>query len=66
MYIFLFSDTIENRIDHAAGSVEEGAEQLVKASRYQTRFRKKLLYLVLIGIVIAAIIIGVLVAELKK
>ncbi|XP_018572998.1 syntaxin-12 [Anoplophora glabripennis] len=59
-------DTIENRIDHAAGSVEEGAEQLIKASRYQTRFRKKLLYSVLIGIVIVAIIIGVLVSQLKK
>ncbi|KAJ8922572.1 hypothetical protein NQ315_007602 [Exocentrus adspersus] len=59
-------DTIENRIDHAAGNVEEGTEQLVKASQYQTRFRKKMLILIIIGIIIIAIIIGVLVSEFSK
>lgn len=64
-YIFLL-DTIENSIDHAAGNVEEGTEQLVKAASYQRKYRKKLLILVIVAIVIAAILIGILVAELKK
>ncbi|CAG9763041.1 unnamed protein product [Ceutorhynchus assimilis] len=59
-------DTIENSIDHAVGNVEEGTEQLIKASGYQNSYRKKLLVLVIIGAIIAAIIIAVLVSELKK
>lgn len=59
-------DTIENSIDHAVGNVEEGTEQLVKASQYQNKFRRKILIIALIGLIIAGILIGVLVAELKK
>ncbi|CAG9854650.1 unnamed protein product [Phyllotreta striolata] len=59
-------DTIENSIDHAAGNVEEGAEHLVKASRYQTRYRKKLFILVGIAAVIAIILIIILVVQFKK
>ncbi|XP_072376075.1 syntaxin-12 [Diabrotica undecimpunctata] len=59
-------DTIENSIDHAAGNIEEGTEQLVKASRYQNKYRKKLLYLVGIAVICATILIIVLVVELKK
>ncbi|XP_074037650.1 syntaxin 13 [Leptinotarsa decemlineata] len=59
-------DSIENSIDHAVGNIEEGTEQLIKASRYQSRYRRKLVYLVLIGLVIAAILIGILVSEFKK
>ncbi|KAJ8985382.1 hypothetical protein NQ317_007539 [Molorchus minor] len=59
-------DTIENSIDHAAGNVEEGTEQLIKASQYQNKYRRKLLYLVVIGLIIVAILIAVLVSELKR
>lgn len=59
-------DTIENSIDHAVGNVEEGAEQLIKASRYQNRYRRKVVYLALIGLIIAAILIGILVSSFKK
>ncbi|CAH1369868.1 hypothetical protein MTP99_011354 [Tenebrio molitor] len=59
-------DTIENSIDHAAGNVEEATEQLVTASRYQNKYRRKLLILMLIGLVIVAIIIVILVVQLKK
>ncbi|VEN33940.1 unnamed protein product [Callosobruchus maculatus] len=59
-------DTIENSIDHAVGNVEEGAEQLVKASRYQAKYRKRLIILILVGLVVASILIGILVSELKK
>lgn len=61
-----FLDTIENSIDHAAGNVEEGAEQLIKASQYQTRHRKRVFCLMLIALVVAVVLIIVLVTELKK
>lgn len=64
--IFEFIDTIENSIDHAAGNVEEGTEQLIKATRYQNKYRKKLLVLVAIAAVIVIVLIAVLVTELKK
>ncbi|KAJ8953109.1 hypothetical protein NQ318_013453 [Aromia moschata] len=38
----------------------------VKASQYQTRYRKKLLYLILIGIIVVAILITILVTSIKK
>lgn len=66
LIFFFFSDTIENSIDHAAGNVEEGTEQLIKASRYQNKYRKKLLVLVVIAAVIVTILIAVLVTQLKK
>ncbi|KAL1505218.1 hypothetical protein ABEB36_004832 [Hypothenemus hampei] len=59
-------DTIENSIDHAVGNVSEGAEQLVKASRYQTSRRKKLVFLIIVAAVIAIILLAVLISELKK
>lgn len=59
-------DTIENGIDHAVGNVTEGAEQVRKASQYQTRYRKKLIIFVIIAVIIAIILIAVLVADLKK
>lgn len=61
-----FADTIENSIDHAAGNVEEGTEQLIKASNYQNKYRKKLLILVAIAVIIVTILIAVLITELKK
>lgn len=50
-------DTIENSIDRAVGNVEEGTEQLIKASRYQGRRRRKLLYLVLVFTVIVVAVL---------
>ncbi|XP_060531438.1 syntaxin-12 [Cylas formicarius] len=59
-------DTIENGIDNAAGNVEEGYEQLVKASRYQTSRRKKWVFIFLICMVAIAIVIGIIVTSLKR
>ncbi|KAB0799255.1 hypothetical protein PPYR_07229 [Photinus pyralis] len=59
-------DTIENSIDHAVGNVEEGTEQLLKASRYSRKYRIKLCILVLIAVVIVSALIGIIVASLKK
>lgn len=61
-----FSDTIENSIDHAAGNVEEATEHLVTASRYQNKYRRKILFLAMIGVIVIAIIVVILVVELKK
>ncbi|KAF7286538.1 syntaxin 13 [Rhynchophorus ferrugineus] len=59
-------DTLENNIDHAVGNIEEGAEQLIKASTYQNRSRMKLFVLVLIGIIIVSILIAIIVTSIKK
>lgn len=33
--MFPFADSIENNVEAAAGHVEEGREELIKAARYQ-------------------------------
>lgn len=59
-------DTIENSIDHAVGNVEEGTEQLLKASRYNRKYRLKLCILVIIAVVVIATLVGIIVSSLKK
>lgn len=59
-------DTIENSIDRATNHVEEGTSELLKASQYQSKYRRKLCYLVLIAAVIAIILIIVLLVDLKR
>ncbi|KAK9869971.1 hypothetical protein WA026_006068 [Henosepilachna vigintioctopunctata] len=59
-------DTIENSIDHAVGRVEEGTEQLIKASVYQRKKRWKLLYLILVIAVVTAILIIIILNPFKK
>lgn len=61
-----YVDTIENSIDRATGHVEDGAQELLKASRYQTRYRRKLCILVIIAIVVVSVLIGILVGTLKR
>lgn len=64
--MIVFVDTIENSIDHAAGNVEEGTEQLLRASQYQNKSRKRLAFLILIGLIILIVLIIILVTSLKK
>ncbi|KAF5281980.1 hypothetical protein FQA39_LY00504 [Lamprigera yunnana] len=59
-------DTIENSIERATGHVEEGTEELLKASRYQSRYRKKLWILAILAIIVISVLIGILVPTLKK
>ncbi|XP_017783949.1 PREDICTED: syntaxin-12 [Nicrophorus vespilloides] len=59
-------DRIENGIDYATGNVEEGTSEIIKAASYQRKFRRRLCYLVIIALIIAAITIGVLVTQLKR
>lgn len=49
-------DSIEDNVESAAGHVEEGREELIKAVRYQNKSRRKLCIFILILVVVLAII----------
>lgn len=49
-------DSIENNVEAAAGHVEEGREELIKAARYQNKSRRKLCVCILILVIVLAII----------
>jgi len=53
-------DSIEVHVDAAAVSVTEGTSQLRQAEQYKVAARKKKLFLAIIGIIILAIIIGII------
>jgi len=53
-------DSIEVHVDAAAVSVTEGTTQLRQAEQYKVAARKKKLFLAIIGIIILAIIIGII------
>lgn len=59
-------DDIESNIDSTAVNVENGAKETAAALRYQNRSRKKLMVLVGIAVICAAVLIIILVVELKK
>ncbi|XP_012279652.1 syntaxin-12 [Orussus abietinus] len=53
-------NTIENSIENVHGNVELGAQELVKASNYQSKFRRKIcliLLLVIVSVVVLTIVI---------
>ncbi|KAK0162718.1 hypothetical protein PV327_006473 [Microctonus hyperodae] len=58
-------DTIENSIENVHGNVELGAQELVKASNYQNKFRRKICILLVIAVAIAIILIVILVTKLS-
>lgn len=60
------TDTIENSIDHAAGDVEAGTSELVKAAEYQAKYRRKVAILLIIAIIIGLIVTGLVVAQLRS
>jgi len=53
-------DSIEVHVDTAAVSVTEGTTQLRQAEQYKVAARKKKLFLAIIGLIILAIIIGII------
>lgn len=59
-------DTIEANVETAHTHVDEGREQLVKASSYQQKSRKKLCCLVVIFIIIAGVIALIVGLSVKK
>lgn len=58
-------NTIENSIENVHGNVEMGAQELIKASNYQSKFRRKMCFLLLLAVVVVIIIIIVLVIKLS-
>lgn len=63
---FWFQDTIEQGIDHAAGEVEAGTSELIKAAQSQAKYRRKVLILLAIAVIIGLIVTGIIVSALKS
>jgi len=59
-------DTIESGIDHAAGEVEAGTSELIKAAQSQAKYRRKVLILLAIAVIIGLIVTGIIVSQLKS
>lgn len=63
---FYPADTIESRVDYAAGNVEDGTSELMKAAQSQAKYRKKVLILLVIAVIIGLIVTGIIVSQLKS
>lgn len=59
-------DTIENTIEYTVSNVESGHTELAKAAEYQNRYRRKVMILLLIAVILGVIITGIIVARLKN
>ncbi|XP_077292265.1 syntaxin 13 [Arctopsyche grandis] len=59
-------DTIEGNIEAAGDRVEAGTDELIKASRYQAKFRRKMLILVAIAVIVGIILTIIIVTSLKR
>lgn len=55
--VIYFSDSIENNIENAHGQVAMGNQELLKASNYQSKFRRKMCILLLIAVVFVIILL---------
>ncbi|XP_039486464.1 syntaxin-12 [Drosophila santomea] len=59
-------DFIENSIEQTAANVEDGTSELAKASRSRQSYRRKILILLVIAVIIGLIVTGVIVAKLNS
>lgn len=59
-------DDIESCIENATGNIEQGTSELQKAERYQNKFRRKLIILILVAIIVIAILIAIIVPSVKR
>uniref|UniRef100_A0A2M4AG94 Putative snare protein pep12/vam3/syntaxin 7/syntaxin 17 n=1 Tax=Anopheles triannulatus TaxID=58253 RepID=A0A2M4AG94_9DIPT len=59
-------DSIENSIAGTAENVERGAEELDKAATYQNKYRRKVLILLIIAVILGLIVTGTIVSKLKS
>ncbi|OWR41543.1 syntaxin [Danaus plexippus plexippus] len=50
-------DTVESHIEAASAGVEAGVDELAKAAEYQRRYRRKMFFFILIGVILAIIFI---------
>lgn len=58
-------DTIDNHIENIHGNVELGAQELVKGSNYQSKFRRKVYILLLLAFIVAVVLTVILVIKLS-
>ena len=59
-------DTIEANVEQTHGNVEAGNEQLVSASRYQRKARKKMCILAVVLVVIAGVLALIIYLSIKN
>ncbi|XP_011200392.1 syntaxin-12 [Bactrocera dorsalis] len=59
-------ENIENSVENAATDVELGREELAKASQYRRSYRRKILILLAIAVIIGLIVTGIIVAKLTS
>jgi len=59
-------DSIEANVESAQMRVEEGTNQLATASSYQTKIRRRKCFLIIIGIVVSAIVIGIIIWQARS
>lgn len=58
--------TIESNIENVQGNVEQGASELQKAATYQNKYRKKVLILLLIAVIVGTIVTIVVISDVKN
>lgn len=61
-----FVATIESNIEHAEANIEQGVGELRTAATYQNKYRKKVLILLLIAIIVGVIITSVVISDFMK
>lgn len=59
-------DTIESTIEHTVSNVESGTTELAKAAEYQNKYRRKVLILLIIAVILGVIVTGIIVSKLKS
>ncbi|KZC03865.1 PREDICTED: syntaxin-12 [Dufourea novaeangliae] len=58
-------NTIDNNIENVHANVEMGAQELIKGSNYQSKYRRKVYILLLLAIIVVVILIIILVTKLS-
>ncbi|XP_066592834.1 syntaxin-12 [Prorops nasuta] len=58
-------NSIENQIENVQGNVEMGAQELIKGSNYQSKFRRKIFILLLLAIIVVIVLVVILVTKLS-
>lgn len=59
-------DLVENSIDMTHAAVTDGAAELRKAAEYRARYRRKILILLAIAVIIGLIVTGIIVGKLNS
>lgn len=65
-YHCTFADMIEGNITNTEEEVTRGMTELQKAAQQQAKYRKRMLMLVVIAVIIGLILTGIIVASFKS